>query len=89
MGEQIRPQILGRQTKLTKTQTKELADLAHVYPEVVQETFSSSSSSKKGKDLIEQIKRKTQKQMSSPFPFQIGEVVWFQANGEASLRSLV
>ena len=87
LGKELRPSILSRETKLTKTQTKELADLAKSHPEVVKETFSSASSSKKGKDIIEQIKRKTRKQMSSPFPFQIGEVVWFQANGEASLRA--
>ena len=87
VGKELRPSILSRETKLTKTQTKELADLAKSHPEVVKETFSSGSSSKKGKDIIEQIKRKTQKQMSSPFPFQIGEVVWFQANGEASLKA--
>ncbi len=85
VGQQIRPEILSRKTKLTKTQTKELADLAHVYPEVVKETFSSS---KKGKEIIERIKRKIDDKLHQPFPFSIGEVVWLIAKGEASLRAI-
>ncbi|MDJ0718261.1 MAG: hypothetical protein QNJ54_29215 [Prochloraceae cyanobacterium] len=82
VGEDIVPDIISGRTKITKNQTSVIASATESYPEVVKEAFSIC---KVAKDIIEHIKEKTRRNLNTPFPFAVGEIVWISSGRERSL----
>ena len=79
VGDEVRPRLLARESKLTKKKTLELATEAVDNPNKVKRFFDSDGNQK---DIVEQIKERH----PVPFPYRVGDVCCILAKGEPALR---
>ena len=79
VGDEVRPQLLTRESKLTKRKILELATDALDNPNKVKRFFDSDGNQK---DIVEQIKERH----PVPFPYRVGDVCCISAKSESSLR---
>ena len=79
VGDEVRPRLLARESKLTKKKTLELATEAVDNPNKFKRFFDSDGNQK---DIVEQIKERH----PIPFPYHVGDVCCLVTKGEPSLR---